>query len=82
MLCYDYSVVDGVTYDDWYLPALNELKDYLYPQKDAVGGFSDNIYWSSSEGNANTAAAVGFGNGATWQYIKSANIYVRAIRQF
>jgi len=51
-LCADYSVtVDGVTYDDWYLPSIAEL-ELLQLQKDVVGGFNkeDDTYWSSSEG--------------------------------
>jgi hypothetical protein len=48
-ICADYSVtVDGITYGDWYLPSIYEL-NLLYLQRDVVGGFTDNFYWSSSE---------------------------------
>lgn len=56
-VCVDYLVtVDGITYNDWYLPSLFEL-NLLQLQKDVVGGFNDyygGSYWSSTEG--------GFGN--------------------
>ncbi|MFA4833979.1 MAG: hypothetical protein WC619_04000 [Patescibacteria group bacterium] len=44
--CYE-MVYQG--YDDWYLPAKDELNT-LYGQKTAVGGFFDNVYWSSTGG--------------------------------
>ncbi|WP_346854132.1 hypothetical protein [uncultured Draconibacterium sp.] len=48
-ICDRYSVtVDGVSYDDWYLPSLYEL-NLLYEQKDAIGGFARKVYWSSWE---------------------------------
>ena len=39
---------DNVFYGDWYLPSLMEL-NLLFLQKDAVGGFTTNFYWSSTE---------------------------------
>jgi hypothetical protein len=51
----DYSItVNGVTYDEWYLPSKDEL--HLMREKlhrKGGGGFSDNYYWSSSVGSAN-----------------------------
>ena len=51
-VCADYSViVDGITYNDWYLPSIFEL-NLLRLQKDIVGGFTNyygETYWSSSE---------------------------------
>ena len=39
---------DGITYRDWFLPSLDELK-LMYEKKDEIGGFTNYPYWSSSE---------------------------------
>ena len=82
-LASDYEVtVDGDTYDDWFLPSKDELNK-LYLQRDVVGGFAYNSYWSSSE----------FGNSNAWlQSFDSGNQFynaspngtnrVRAVRAF
>jgi len=44
-LCKDYN---GGNKKDWFLPAKDQL-NILYNQKALVGGFSDEIYWSSTE---------------------------------
>jgi hypothetical protein len=36
-------------YDDWYFPSSFELSE-LFRNREAIGGFSDDIYWSSSWG--------------------------------
>ena len=50
-LCEDLTFnVNGVTYDDWYLPSKDEL-DLMYTRlkKEGIGGFAKERYWSSSE---------------------------------
>ncbi|MEP7108034.1 MAG: DUF1566 domain-containing protein [Ferruginibacter sp.] len=47
--CKDYSVKEGDSiYLDWHLPTQDELNK-LYVNKDVVGGFAKDNYWSSSE---------------------------------
>jgi hypothetical protein len=47
-LCSNYSIVEnGITYDDWRLPNLGELHDYLLPNRSIIGGFKEGeFYWS------------------------------------
>ncbi len=81
-LCVDYAVtVNGVYYDDWYLPSSAELQ-LLYAQKTVVGGFGSNSYWSSTEWGAvpTTAWYVYFLNGDVNGYGKTNNLYVRCVR--
>jgi len=82
-VCNEYSVtVDGVTYGDWYLPSKHEL-DLLYIERDTVGGFTTNYYWSSTEGDNIVVWVQVFGNGAQNNDGKgSTNNSVRAVRAF
>lgn len=45
-VCRDYT---GGAKTDWFLPSQDELNQ-LYLQKDTVGGFNGDQYWSSTEG--------------------------------
>jgi hypothetical protein len=66
-------------YDDWYLPSKDELNK-LYLNKDAIGGFVDGFYWSSSEFNLNfTWGQNGDGQSTDAKFEFS---YVRAVRAF
>ncbi len=79
-LCDD-LVLNG--FSDWYLPSKDELNK-LYINRVAIGGFTTNTYWSSSEYE--------FGNGSAWthrffsgdQYTDYKNLpyTVRAVRSF
>lgn len=80
-------------YDDWYLPAKNELNQ-VYMNRVAIdstaaanGGeaFEELGYWSSTESDSDTAEAWNhsfFGNGTQQGDGKSAAFQVRAIRAF
>lgn len=82
-VCADYSVtVGGVNYGDWYLPSLTELI-YLYIQKDVIGGFTTDTYWSSTEFDTDRAWGQLFNLGSQDKIFKSSiNLRVRAIRAF
>ena len=81
-VCADYSVtVDGVTYGDWYLPSEYELH-LLYNQKNAVGGFDNVSYWSSTESDVDVAWGQSFYDSYQGGYFKLYIYRVRAIRAF
>jgi hypothetical protein len=80
--CRDYSViVDGVTYDDWFLPSKDTLS-LLYVSRLTVGGFRNGYYWSSSEGNIDSALYLLFKTGWLSFAKKQDWFYVRAVRVF
>ena len=79
-LCKDYN---GGGFHDWFLPSKDQLA-ILYLQKSFVGGFANQVYWSSSEYDVGEAWVQDFTNGD--QNIDNtsdgANVHTRAIRQF
>lgn len=81
-ICRDYA---GGDYNDWYLPSKDELNK-LYLNRVAIGNFSRNFYWSSTEAKGNSIYAWGlyFLNGDQFMHDKSGSTYghVRAVRSF
>lgn len=78
-LCND-LVLEG--FSDWYLPSKDEL-NLMYQQKDMIGGFIKDKYWSSTEATGVAAWLQDFDGGA--QYGTTQKDYgtsVRAIRAF
>ncbi len=73
--------LDENGYSDWYLPSKEELHQ-LYLNRSAVGGFSDDGYWSSTEGSASGAWGQGFFGGDQYDGGKSFGWCVRAVRAF
>jgi hypothetical protein len=74
----------GGSYSDWYLPSTDELNK-LYLNKTAIGGFTNNTYWTSSQWVIinSYAEAQQFNNGNTvFQSTSTNTLYVRAIRSF
>ncbi len=69
------------TYSDWFLPNKKQLNQ-LYINRTAVGGFSDYIYWSSTENSDRNAWNQNFNNGCQKSYVKSFWWAVRAVRAF
>ena len=70
------------TYSDWYLPSKDELNK-LFINRVAVGGFSSNDYWSSSEFDNYFVWSQYFLNGFQGYGNKRFNTFhVRAVRAF
>ncbi len=81
-VCNEYSItVNGITYGNWYLPSKHEL-NLLYLQKDVVGGFANDYYWSSNEEYDYGAWVHSFADGTQNNYYKYYSYRVRAIWAF
>ena len=65
----------------WFLPSRYELAQ-MYDNKDAIGGFAANCYWSSSELNATLAGNQNFSVGSQRHFSKNLGHYVRPVRAF
>lgn len=76
--CYE---MDYKGYNDWYLPAKNEL-DSLYLRKTMVGGFAGAYYWSSTENSSNDAWLENFNDGGKMGTSKNSVLRVRCIRKY
>ena len=63
----------------WRLPTKDEL-NMLYENKEEIGGFADNSYWSSTEFDSFNAWGQYFTNGTQYGFYKNFNYYVRAVR--
>ena len=62
-LCADYVVTEEAeTFDDWFLPSKAELNK-LYLNKEMIGGFEGDGYWSSTEEDQQGAWRQSFYNG-------------------
>ncbi|WP_412754273.1 DUF1566 domain-containing protein [Legionella donaldsonii] len=79
--CADPGAAGATCYADWYLPSRFELNQ-LYLQRAAVGGFTTNSYWSSTESSASDAWAQSFTNGSQSFPLKDSLMQVRCIRAF
>ena len=66
---------------DWFLPSKDEL-NLIYTNRDAIGGFAADFYWSSSEYYAYAAWFQDFFNGAQGPNGKLYTFYVRPVRAF
>ena len=68
-------------YSDWFLPSKDELNE-MYLNKAAIGGFANNLYWSSTEVINVDAWGQDFSSGVQFNDGKSYNLGVRAVRAF
>ncbi len=82
---------NGVTYDDWFLPSLEELKQIYsvfcdkssqYYNEDRKNSFKEVSYWSSSSYGSNRAWSVNFANGNVGSHDREWSNAVRPIRAF
>ena len=86
-VCDDYSIVaGGVTYNDWYLPSIDELTK-LGENKLLIGGFTNDYYWSSSKyvylpEPEKYARLWNFNDNAPGYHFKGTTCKVRAVRSF
>ncbi len=79
-ICRSYrSDIEG----DWFLPSKDEL-NLMYIERNTIGGFENNSYWSSSEATNMKSWVQGFGYGAqsTQNKITAYSYRVRPIRSF
>jgi hypothetical protein len=65
----------------WFLPAKDQLEK-MYLKQDLIGGFSNGIYWSSTEADDIHAFAQDFSNGNQSAFDKNLKYRVRPIKQF
>ncbi|MEN8157253.1 MAG: DUF1566 domain-containing protein [Bacteroidota bacterium] len=73
---------DGNDFTDWRLPTKYEIS-LMYTNKIAIGGFTADLYWSSTEYNGSTNAwAHNFNTGSPGWNDKSTLYKVRAVRSF
>jgi len=77
----DDLVLNG--YSDWYLPSRDELQlMYSNLRNQGIGGFSNNFYWSSSQGSPSDAWGMDFSVGVVGSLDKNNYSQVRAVRAF
>ena len=72
---------NGGGYTDWFLPSKDELNQ-LYVNKAAIGGFTANPYWSSTEIDNLSSWLQNFYVGDQINANKYGAAYVRAVRAF
>ncbi len=72
---------EGRNYTDWRLPTLYEL-GLLYQQRETVGGFINNGYWSSTDSSYEGTWIKSFPSGGEITIGKTYTFSVRAVRSF
>ena len=66
---------------DWFLPSKNELNQ-MYIRRTAIGGFSPDFYWSSSEFSDSSPWGQHFSFNEQYDQNKVITYYVRPVRAF
>jgi len=72
---------DGANFRDWRMPTKYELNE-MYIQRVAIGGFSSDYYWSSTEFDSTRAWGQNFSGGNQSGGTKSLGSRVRSVRAF
>lgn len=69
-------------FNDWRLPTLDELAT-MYENRNAIGGFTPNTYWSSdlTENEYYPYKGLKFSNGAITEIYKTGSVRARAVRK-
>jgi len=80
LACKDYYVAEYESFNDWFLPSIDELNQ-LYVRR-ADFGLSSGWFWSSSQFNHGFAWYYNFDDGDESLYNKGMTTNVRAIRAF
>jgi hypothetical protein len=65
----------------WRLPTIEELND-IYLKKDSIGGFTNNLYWTSLEVDTLKVLTKNFANGKESSFSKIYTGNTRAVRSF
>ena len=89
--CFDLvTMADAIAFDDWYLPAVNELR-LLHANMDKVEDLKGEYYWSSTSLATDAASVIKFSDGKhhganrnipNIQGPSVVGIYVRPVRKF
>ena len=98
-ICSDYAVdsqgntpcqAGNTCYNDWFLPAGNNATNSgqlncLFTNRVAIGGFTDGVYWNSTEDSVNSTGNAWtqlFFNGGQGVGSKASDLRVRCVRSF
>ena len=75
------ETLEWAGFTDWRLPTKYEL-DLMYAKRNKIGGFINDIYWSSTESGSNSAWNQNFSNGNQGESFKYNTYSIRAVRDF
>lgn len=81
-ICNYYSITfKNITYSNWYLPSKYEL-NLLYEQKSVVGGFTNDLYWSSTMNENGGLWLLDFSSGKRYSVGRYCIGFIRPIQTF
>lgn len=74
------DTLNAYGFNDWYLPAKDELHA-IYVNKTAIGGLNQGFYWSSTQNDTQTAWSEYFVNGVQTTALKTTVDRIRCVRR-